>query len=264
MQSIGFIGNEQDINERYNLLTQLYAKKGVSVLKTDIEEQKPNEFETVEELVQNTNLIFFGHNATSNKPLLYHTIKKANRVFLDLQTPLSKSTFLKCKAYQEEAGCVVTFNINPFLIIRSTVPKSIRDKNQLIIRSFSKDSHPTKDIYKFLLFSQICLDCINMRFHVNIIEDEGKVKLINASLTNLKGNQINIFVGGYAQEINQIQIFDKNNLIEKEIPNHRFFNDHEILKYQLDALYNDKQLVELIQGAYVAELIQKIQDKSNQ
>jgi hypothetical protein len=159
---------------------------------------------------------------------------------------------------------MVSFNINPFLVIRSIIPETVNNLNQILIRSFSHIKDPVADIYKLILFSHIYLDCMNIRFHVNVLRNQKEIKLINAVLTNLKGVQVNILIGKYRQNINQIEVFDQNNLVQLEIPENRFFNDNEILKHQLDALYNDKQLVELNQGAHVADLVQKIQERSYQ
>lgn len=265
MQSIGFIGNEEDIKQRFKSLEQIYGKKSISILKTEVNEQKPNEFRTVEELVQNTELVFFGNNALANKPLLYHTIKKANLLFLDIQSPLPKSTILKCKAYQEEAGCLVTFNINPHLIFKSLLPFESEESNHILIRSFSGIDDVELEIYRYLLFGYFFLDCINTRVHYSLIKDsDGCVTLLNASLTNVKGKQVNILTGNYNQKTNIIQVFDSKEIKEKSIPYKKFFNDPEILKQQLDALYLNKQLADLNHAAALAELVHKMQEKINQ
>jgi hypothetical protein len=263
MKAIGFIGNEHDLQHRLAQLKKLYKKTAVSILNVDIDAENPNELVTVEELVEQTDLIFFGHNATGNLPLLYHTIKKANRVFIDIKTPFSKSVFLKCKAYQEEAGSFVTFNINPFLILNDLLESKSEDNNQVMLRFVSESIDLKDEIYKYLLFGHLYLNCSNMRSHFNIIKDENdSFKLINSTLSNLKGRQVNIIVGNYSQKINQLQVFDQKQITELSIPNKKFFNDSQILKRQLDALYNDQPLAELSQGAAVAELFNKMNDRT--
>ena len=263
MEAIGFIGNEQDIHQRLDQLKKLYANTPVSILNTVVDANESNEFHTVEELVQHSDMIFFGNNATANLPLLYHTIKKANRVFIDLQTPFSKSAFLKCKAYQEEAGSVVTFNINPFLVLNEILPNLSAGNNHVLIHAVSELSDIENEIYKYLLFGYISLDCINIRSHFNIITDEaGQIKMANASLSNLKGRQVNVIVGNYTKKIAQIQVFDQQQIIEVSTPLKKFFNDSEILKRQLDALYMNQPMAELNQGAAVAELFYKMNDRT--
>lgn len=265
MQSIGFIGDEQDIKRRFKLLEQIYGKKSVSILKTEVNEHKPNEFQTVEDLVQNTELVFFGNNALANKPLLYHTIKKANRLFLDIHLPVSKTTILKSKAYQEEAGSLVSFNINPYLIFKLLLPTGSEESHHILIRSFSSMDDIKSALYKYLLFGYFFLDCIGTRSHFSIISDnDNSVKLVNASLTNVKGKQVNIITGNYNKKINRIQVFNSKEIKEDNIPYKKFFNDSEILKQQLDALYLNKPLADLNHAVAVAELVHKMQEKINQ
>jgi hypothetical protein len=265
MQSIGFIGSEQDIQQRFKLLEQIYGKGSVSILKAEVDEQKPNEFHTVEDLVQNTELVFFGNHALANRPLLYHTIKKANRLFLDIQSPLSKSTILKCKAYQEEAGSIVSFNINPYLVCKSILSFDAESTNHALIRSFYKMESIEMEVYKYLLFGYFFLDCITSRVMFNVIPDaDGTVKVVNLSLTNVKGKHINMIVGNYGQNTNKYQLFNSEGIMEKNIPGKKFFNDSKILKQQLDALYINKQLADLNQAAGVVELMDKMKEKMNQ
>ena len=259
---IGLIGTEKDIQKRAPVFVEAFGENSLTILHSKEEDNSFNSTDTVEELVHLNNLVVIEPGAAENLNLLYHTIKKGDKIFLDLDYPLSLPVIQKCKAYQEEAGNVVAFDITPYFLLKSMF-KDLSKHAHLHINMFNTEEEILLQVYQLLVFGCLFLDCENIQSIFHVMPDQNKnTRAISANLSNLKDKYLHLFVGNYAGGHSNYMFYDQNIVAQGDFSKQKFSNHTDILKRQLDALYNHNIKGDLNCLYSVVSLLEKLKDSA--
>mgnify|MGYP006274324615 CR=1 FL=1 len=260
MRKIGLIGTDADIQTRSEMLSQLYGNDQLMLLQSRNDENY-NTTDTVEELVRQTDIIIVGQEAMQNLNLLYHTIKKGTRVFLDLKKPLPVSVIKKCKAYQEEAGNSVTFNIDAYYHLQKVFEQEILNPKHIHIEVFRSDEDLLDRFYHYLVFTCIFMGCENIQFTFQLIKGQNdKARAIVSNFYNLNEQYLHLALGSYDSGVNRFLVYDKEKISENHFEEALSFNDRDILNCQITALLNKQDIGNLNCLMVISELMLKVMD----
>lgn len=259
MQKAGFIACQDDIKTKWDALVTIYGKENILILNAEKTIQTNNAVYTIEEIVQKTDLLIIGKNALQNEQLLFHTIKKANKLFIDTDYPVSSKLIKKCIDYQSESGSTVAFNVDPFMLISQQL-EDISKLKQINITTYKPTDNLVKKIYAYLIFGYFFLDENNIRSIFLLCEDEkNKLKAINAEMYNLHSQHIHINIGDIKDTYKLISAIGPNAFEYKKTFFDNFFQDEYILKVQLDALYIKRPLGTLYHALTVTTMVEQLE-----
>lgn len=243
MIKIGFVGTENDMRLRLELLKKTYGSNNVHVLMGHDSVYNLNTIDTVEKLIENTDVIFFGREAINNQTLLYHTIKEANKVFLDNDYFLPPGLVSKCKAYHEEAGNQVAFNISSYLHIFPQINNLIENPRHIHFQSIGTYNDILKKTYELVVLGCCFLGYTNVRSAFYILpQSEGNPVSVSISMHNLDGYYFHLSVSSSKTKEDQFVAVNETEAINQTVETNGIFSSSEILKNQLNSLFNNSVL----------------------
>ncbi len=258
---VGFIGTERDLNLRLEGLRKEYGKDNVFVLKGHNNEDSPKTIYTVETLIENTDIIFYGREAINNQTLLYHTIKEANKVFLDNDDFIPDELVKKCKAFHEEAGNIIAFNIAPYLSIFPEEGYSYDKPMHIYYQSMGDYDDILKKTYELAIIGCCFLGYSNLRSTFHILPGKGeKTNSICISMHNLKGGYYHMQVSLSGVKYEHYTIVDETKTLNHETNLEGVFSSGDKLKDQLNALYNNNVMGDLALAHTVSKTMERLSE----
>ncbi len=118
-------------------------------------------------------------------------------------------------------------------------------------------------VYQYLVFGALFLECENIQalFHV-MPDNDSKVRAASVNLSNVENKYLQLFLANYPNGKSHFMVYDQNQQVQGDLPETKYFHQTDILKKQLDALYNHNVKGDLNCLYSVVSIMEKLKDSA--
>lgn len=261
---IGYIGSQNDLTSGLPVYEELYGTSNIILLSAGTKKYKFHTVDTVEEMADCTDLLVIGHEAAFNQQLLFHTVKKAHKLLLDIRSFLTSDVVASCIDFHKEAGNKVSFNISPALLLSRQIHQ-YNSCRQLQISAYKNINELTGYLYHYIIFGCCFLSNLNLKTTVFPLSDESeKVKLITITMSDMQNRYFHLSAGNYLKQYLKMEAMSHTGFEVVQDFDDDFYGYNDLLDKQVTALYKNNPFADLRYMKCATEVLEKAQKSITQ